>query len=255
MKSFFGKAAFGALFAADLATSREVILDSSCIRLMPEASSFKLHERSIVMNDGSRTLDYGDFITTSDLGEIGRMPLVEREFTRPYSLKICSNEERIFGMQLTTMMYRADFKNEAEIMEKYGNVETIEWLDELIEESVPHEMKFIGDNGQGQPEAKCYMLRLFEDGDWTQIEEVSVWTDSSGVRSLSIVTSKDDENADDRLKVHAYGYQPGVGDKTTFEFWLGKQMFGIYGVEEESIFYDDAGLLALSFYRDDCART
>lgn len=69
------------------------------------------------MYDGSKTLAPGDYLVKSDLSEFAKMTKAEKNFARPFSLKVCSNDERIFGLQLTLEMFRPVFPNEDEIVE------------------------------------------------------------------------------------------------------------------------------------------
>lgn len=92
------------------------------------------------------------------------------------------------------------------------------------------------------------MLKFFDMGDWSQLEEISVWTDSSGVRSMQVTVVKDDRSAADAVSVMMFGYGPGTNDKTTYPFWEGKQLMGFVAKEEADWQYNVGNLLSLSVY-------
>jgi hypothetical protein len=91
--------------------------------LVDEARSFNYadNDRTLEMFDGSRKIYLGDWISKDDLSEFSKMSRIEKNYVRPHSLKICSNDERIFGLQLTLHMFRAVFPNEDEIVDEYGD--------------------------------------------------------------------------------------------------------------------------------------
>ena len=67
----------------------------------------------------------------------------------PYSLMVCADEERIWGLQLTLAMKRSIFEGEEELIEKYGKQDYIASLDKMIDGSIPRKMEFIGSPGPG----------------------------------------------------------------------------------------------------------
>lgn len=67
----------------------------------------------------------------------------------PYSLKVCEDNNRIWGLQLTLAMKRYPFEGEDELIEKYGKQDYIHEVDNMIADSIPRRMEFIGSGGPG----------------------------------------------------------------------------------------------------------
>ena len=65
----------------------------------------------------------------------------------PHSLQVCANDQRVFGLQLTTAMTRMPYEKEDFLIEKFGVQEYIQWLDGMIARSLPRRMNFIGGTG------------------------------------------------------------------------------------------------------------
>ena len=95
--------AFGAFMTR--VTSKDVFMDSTCIKEIDFNFPAKLPK---------------DFIVESDLPKFGLMGLTEKEYSRPSSIKVCFDEQRIYGLQLTLHMVRESFTDEDLLIEKYG---------------------------------------------------------------------------------------------------------------------------------------
>ena len=123
----------------------------------------------------------------------------------PHSLEVCANDERVFGLQLTTAMARTNFEKEIELIEKFGVQEYILWLDGMIAHSNPRRMNFIGGTGY-EEDATCLELKFFDYiGDYAKLDEVIVYTDSTGVRSLRVILVHTDETLEDPIEVLQFG--------------------------------------------------
>ena len=269
MQSRISNMAFAAAMLAGC-TVGNIQVDSVCIRYMEGASSFKGSDDGLyaVMNDNSRTIRMSNLTQETDLGEFAEMPLYEKEYSIPYSLLICHNDHYIFGLQLTLAMYREEFEGEAKLIEDYDKEEYFKELDEIIDDSPPRRMNFIGSLGRDQG-AKCETIMFSKTvhgegvniGDhrigqgFSKLDEINVYTDSQGIRSFDMTVAHNDGRAGD-VEVMKFGHQPAEGDHFNYEFFSGKQLMGIEGwVEIDPTGVADDRLMALDFFGDFCARS
>lgn len=111
---------FGAFMAnasISMAYVKDIFKDQVCWKGLDEAKSFTWSATGdLLMNNGSQ-IDHGNHIEDDDIGNFALMGNQEMEYSMPYSLKVCSNSERIFGLQLILGMHREPFDNEDEIIE------------------------------------------------------------------------------------------------------------------------------------------
>ena len=251
-------------------TVANIQVDSVCIRYMEGASSFKASDDGLyaVMNDNSRSIRMSNLTQETDLGEFAEMPLYEKEYSIPYSLLICHNDHSIFGLQLTLAMYREEFDGEAELIEDYDQEKYFAELDDIIEDSPPRRMNFIGGLGR-EFGAKCETIKFAKTlhgagmnlGDakigqgFSKLDEINVYTDSQGIRSLDMTIAHNNDRAGD-IEVMKFGHQPPEGDHFNYEFFHGKQLMGIEGwIEIDPSGEKEDRLMALDFFGDMCARS
>lgn len=196
------------------------------------------------------------------------MPLYEKEYSIPYSLLICHTDDGISGLQLTLAMYREEFEGEAELIEDYDKEQYFAELDDIIEDSPPRRMNFIGSLGRDHG-ATCETIMFAKTlhgagiviGDarmsqgFSKLDEINVYTDSQGIRSLDMTVAHNDGRAGD-VEVMKFGLQPPEGDAFNYEFFSGKQLMGIEGyVEIDPSGVNEDRLMALDFFGDFCARS
>lgn len=198
-------------------------------------------------------MSHENIISDSDQGVFHLMGLTEKEFSMPYSMKICHDASRIFGLQLTLAMNRIPFENEQQLIDQYGRQDYIDELDRMIQVSSPRRMKFIGKTGADEG-ATCETRRFFRDNKFSQVYEIIVGTDRTGVRSVQLVLMHDEEHTEN--EVLQYGYEHHSGDSTKYQFRQGMQLLGI----SSRIFFDSSGemperLISLDFFTNHCART
>ena len=63
---------------------------------------------------------------------------------------------------------------------------------------------------------------------FSKLDEINVYTDSQGIRSLDLTVAHNDGRGEDVEKMK-FGKQPPEGDAFKYEFFFGKQLMGIEG--------------------------
>lgn len=169
---------------------KDIFSDVDCVSMpFEEASQYREDEMGdLIWNertDRLNSIDRGNWLTDNDEGNFNLMGHIEMEYSLPHSLKVCADSFRIYGLQLTLYMRRVPFEREDEIVEKYGEQEFIEALDNMIESSVPRRMSFIGSFGEGEVGVECTTTRFFDAE--TTLDSIDVYTDLLGVRTLELV--------------------------------------------------------------------
>ena len=114
-------------------------------------------------------------------------------------------------------------------------------------------MKFIGKTGADEG-ATCETRKFFRDNKFSQVNEIIVGTDRTGVRSLQLVLMHDKEHTEE--EVLQYGYEQHSNDSRKYQFRLGTQLLEI----SSRIFFDSSRvmperLISLDFFTNHCART
>ena len=91
------------------------------------------------------------------------MSLLEKEFSVPKEITVCADEDHIFGMQLTTILYRFEYHAENALRDKYPTYdEFITTLNQAVADAMPRRMKFIGSDG-GNWGNHCKTIELFDE--------------------------------------------------------------------------------------------
>ena len=229
--------------------------DTTCIQPMAEAISDVTNYDNV---------SHENIRKDSDTGIFHLMGLTEKEYSLPYSMKVCYTWYRVTGVQLTLGMHRIPFESEDFIVEKYGAQAYLDKLDKMIAETPPRRMKMIG--GQAieeniDPQAHhhdlgntCETVRFARGDKVPWLSEITVGHDETGVRSLQLVVMHDPEHTD--KEVLNFGYELAVKDKSVYTFDAGVPLLGLTG----RMFFDPFGveperLISLDFFSNHCART
>ena len=154
-------------------------------------------------------------------------------------------------------MHREPFENEQKLIDEYGKQDFIDELDRMIAMAPPRRMKFIGKTGYDE-DGRCITRKFIRPEGVIKLDEIVVYTDETGVRSLEVILIYPDGELDVPVSILMYGQEPLRGDKKSFQFWGGDQLVGI----SAEIFSDlqrreeyPERLMGLNFYRNRCART
>lgn len=162
----------------------------------------------------------------------------------PKDLLICSDKDRVYGLQLTLKMHRFKYRAEEETIEKFGLQDTFKQMDKVLHKSKPNQMSFIGSK-----DGKCETQDIFTKG---SVRHIWVYSDDTGIRSL-------------RLKLtdgETFEYGQTAAEVATedlvekeFAFEQGKQLLGIHGKVAVNKKGDKMRLVSLGFFRDECSDT
>ena len=166
------------------------------------------------------------------------MSLVEKEYSVPWEMTICHDEERIHGMQLTLKMHRDE---ELELTSDY-----LEKIDQLIKDSEPRRMELVGSNSE-----KCETLFIYAAKH--ELANIKVFWDDSGVRALEFYMSD--------LQKYSYGLKASKDryeghESEIIDFSDRNQLLGLFGkVEVDETGDSPDKLLTLGFFKDECSIT
>ena len=130
-------------------------------------------------------------------------------------------------------MHREGFPNEQDLIDRYGKQEYIDELDKMIAMSPHRRLKFQGKSGYDEG-GKCITRKLMREEGMIQLDEINVYTDETGVRSLQVILIHPDEELENPVQNLMYGKEPFIGEKKTYQFWNGDQLMGI-----ETLVYSD----------------
>ena len=253
--ALFAGSALGTIEVSNLESGEDIMSDTTCIQLMSEAVSDVTNYDDVYREQIRKD---------SDSGMFHLMGLSEKEYSLPYSMKVCYTWYRITGVQLTLGMHRIPFEGEDIIVEKFGAQAYLDELDDMIARTPPRRMKMIG--GQAIEEGidphehhhdlgnTCETVRFARGDKVPWLGEITVGHDETGVRSLQLVVMHDKEHTD--KEVLNFGYELPVQDKSVYYFDHGVPLLGMFG----RVFFDPLGvqperLISLDFYTNHCART
>ena len=95
--------ALGAINVSDLKSGEDIMSDTTCVQPMGMAIS------DVTDYDG---VQHQFVRTDTDNGMFNLMGLTEKEYSMPYSMKVCYTWYRITGVQLTLDMHRIPYEKE-----------------------------------------------------------------------------------------------------------------------------------------------
>ena len=84
-----------------------------------------------------------DLLLATDLGHFGLMNTIEKEYSVPYELMVCHDEQGVYGLQLSLIMHRFPFEGEEKLIKEIQHKEEeIAALEEYIKELNLREVNF-----------------------------------------------------------------------------------------------------------------